>query len=63
MKRYDGLRTFSREGAGLQTRDPGVRPKVPVWLRALGGVALAAIGGGMLYAVAIAVANFSRIGV
>ena len=47
----------------MQTRDPGGRPKVPLWLRALGGVALAAIGGGMLYAVAIAVANFSRIGV
>jgi hypothetical protein len=47
----------------LQTRDPGGPPNVPVWLRALGGVALILIAGGMLYAVAIAVANFSRIGV
>jgi hypothetical protein len=38
-------------------------PVVPVWLRALGGLALAAIGGAMLYAVAIGIANFSRIGV
>jgi hypothetical protein len=36
---------------------------VPLWLRALGGVAVAAIGGGMLYAIAIGLANISRIGV
>ena len=47
----------------MQTRDPGGPTHVPLWLRALGGVALAAIGAGMLYAVAIAFANFSRIGV
>jgi hypothetical protein len=51
------------EGSGVQTRVPDGRHTVPVWLRALGGVALAAIAAGMLYAVAIAVANFSRIGV
>jgi len=36
---------------------------VPIWLRALGVIALAAIGGAMAYAVAIGIANFSRIGV
>jgi hypothetical protein len=47
----------------LQSRDPGGPTQVPIWLRALGGLALTLIAGGMLYAVAIAVANFSRIGV
>jgi len=36
---------------------------VPIWLRAIGGLALAAIGGAMLYAIAIGIENFSRIGV
>jgi hypothetical protein len=36
---------------------------IPSWLRALGAVALAAIGAAAAYAVAIAAANFSRIGV
>jgi hypothetical protein len=38
-------------------------PVVPIWLRAIGVLALAAIGGAMGYAVAIGIANFSRIGV
>jgi hypothetical protein len=37
--------------------------EVPIWLRALGAVALAAIGAGAAYAVAIAATNFARIGV
>jgi hypothetical protein len=40
----------------------GSRP-VPVWLRAGGTLALVAIGAAMAYAVAIGIANFSRIGV
>jgi hypothetical protein len=36
---------------------------IPGWLRALGVIALAAIGAAAAYAVAIAAANFSRIGV
>lgn len=35
----------------------------PGWLWAIGGVALAAIGASMLFAVAIGIANFGRIGV
>ncbi len=35
----------------------------PWWLRALGALALGAIGGSLLFAVAIGIANFSRIGV
>ncbi len=35
----------------------------PGWLWALGGLALVAIGASMLYALAIGVTNFSRIGV
>ncbi len=35
----------------------------PIWLRALGALALVAIGGSMLFALAIGIANFSRIGV
>ena len=38
-------------------------PAVPIWLRALGALALTALGGAMLYAIAIGVLNFSRIGV
>lgn len=38
-------------------------PAAPIWLRALGALALTALGGAMLYAVAIGAANFSRIGV
>lgn len=36
---------------------------VPIWLRAFGALALTAIGGAMLFAVAIGIANYSRIGV
>lgn len=42
--------------------DSILRP-IPGWLRALGIVALAAIGAAAAYAVAIGVTNFSRIGV
>ena len=42
--------------------DP-IRPPIPIWLRALGGVALAAIAAAAAYAVAIGAANFARIGV
>jgi hypothetical protein len=35
----------------------------PVWLRALGVLALVAIGGALLYALAIGATNFARIGV
>jgi hypothetical protein len=38
-------------------------PDVPLWLRALGALAVTAIGASMLYAIAIGVVNFSRIGV
>lgn len=37
--------------------------ETPLWLRALGALALGAIGGSMLYAISIGIANFSRIGV
>jgi hypothetical protein len=37
--------------------------RTPLWLTALGVIALAAIGASLAYAVAIGVANFSRIGV
>jgi hypothetical protein len=47
----------------MQARHSGARPAVPLWLRAAGVIAIAAIGGGMLYAAAIALTNFSRIGV
>ena len=36
---------------------------IPVWLRAIGVIALAAIGAAAAYAVAIGAANFGRIGV
>ena len=35
----------------------------PLWLRALGALALGAIGGAMLYAISIGISNFARIGV
>ena len=35
----------------------------PLWLRGLGALALVAIGAAALYAVAIGIENFSRIGV
>ena len=38
-------------------------PRRPVWLTALGVLALAAIGASAAYAVAIGIANLSRIGV
>lgn len=38
-------------------------PRTPGWLWALGILALAAIAGSMLFAVAIGIANFDRIGV
>jgi hypothetical protein len=37
--------------------------KTPGWLWALGALALAMIGGSLLFALAIGIANFSRIGV
>jgi hypothetical protein len=36
---------------------------VPIWLRAFGALALTALGGAMLYAIAIGIVNYSRIGV
>lgn len=36
---------------------------VPIWLRALGVVAVAAIAAAMAYAAAIGILNFARIGV
>lgn len=39
------------------------KPIVPIWLRALGVLAVGAIGAGMLYAMVIGIANFSRISV
>lgn len=45
----------------MQTAQTRVRP--PFWLRALGGLALVAIGASLAYAVAIGLENFSRIGV
>jgi hypothetical protein len=44
-----------------ELRSPG--PAIPIWLRALGAIALAAIGAAGAYAVAIGIANFARIGV
>jgi hypothetical protein len=41
----------------------GGAPPSPVWLRALGVLALAAIAGSLVFALAIGVANFARIGV
>ena len=38
-------------------------PGIPGWLWAIGALALAAIAGSMLFAVAIGIANFGRIGV
>jgi hypothetical protein len=38
-------------------------PAVPGWLWALGVIAVAAIGGSMLFALAIGITNFGRIGV
>jgi hypothetical protein len=48
----------------MSQRASGSLPRpIPIWLRALGVVALAAIGAAAAYAVAIGAANFSRIGV
>jgi len=41
----------------------GGAPRTPVWLTALGVFSLVALGAALAYAVAIGVANFSRIGV
>lgn len=41
----------------------GPKAGAPGWLRALGALALVAIGGSMLFAVAIGIANLGRIGV
>lgn len=41
----------------------GTGGPAPLWLRALGALALVAIGGSLAFAVTIAVLNFSRIGV
>jgi hypothetical protein len=46
-----------------QPEPHSLRTPIPGWLRALGIAALAAIGAGASYAIAIAAANFSRIGV
>lgn len=35
----------------------------PLWLRLLGAAAIALMGAGLVYALAIALANFDRIGV
>jgi hypothetical protein len=45
-----------------RTVDSIPRP-IPGWLRAIGAIALAAIGAAATYAVAIGAANFARIGV
>jgi hypothetical protein len=45
-----------------QTIDAVSRP-IPAWLRAIGAIALAAIGAAAIYAMAIGAANFERIGV
>ena len=48
----------------VSQREPDSRPSPAAnWLRALGAVALAAIGAAAAYAVAIAVINFAHIGV
>jgi hypothetical protein len=39
------------------------RPTSPVWLRALGGVVLALMGAGTLYAVVVGLLRFGAIGV
>jgi hypothetical protein len=39
------------------------RSSAPIWLRAVGALALLAIVAPLLYALAIGLANFSRIGV
>jgi hypothetical protein len=39
------------------------RAAAPLWLRALGLLSLVAIGGGLAYGVAIALANLGSIGV
>jgi hypothetical protein len=38
-------------------------PHAPIWLRALGACVLAVMAGALVYAVTIALANLSRIGV
>lgn len=38
-------------------------PQRPLWLVALGAISLTAIAAALVYAVAIALANFERIGV
>ena len=38
-------------------------PHVPLWLRALGACVLAVMAGSLVYAVAVPLANLSRIGV
>jgi hypothetical protein len=45
-----------------RTLDSIARP-IPAWLRAIGAIALAAIGAAAAYAVAIGATNFARIGV
>lgn len=42
---------------------PSPSPLAPIWLRVLGGAVIALMIGALGYAVAIGVANFSRIGV
>jgi hypothetical protein len=53
-----------RQEETMSQRAPDSLPTtIPIWLRALGIVALTAIGAAAAYAVAIGVTNFSRIGV
>lgn len=52
------VRSGEVRGAGMRS---GTRP--PHWLTALGLISLGAMGAALVYAVSIAVANFSRIGV
>jgi len=42
---------------------PSSTTRAPVWLRVLGGAVIALMIGALGYAVAIGIANFSRIGV
>jgi hypothetical protein len=51
------------EEAMAQRAPDSRRPSMPSWLIALGVVSLTAIAAAAAYAVAIAAANFSRIGV
>ena len=48
----------------MSQREPvSVQRPVPIWLRALGVISLAAIGAAAAYAIAIGASNFAHIGV